>query len=74
MNKATYYGVFIICTTLVILGYLSYTERIIEKRKPTERIVYTMPLETNYHQKVYKLDEETFAIIIDIPKTKKGKK
>ena len=74
MNKATYYSIFIICTTLVVFAYLFYIERITEKRKPIEKIVYTIPLETNYQQKVYKIDEDTFAIIVHMPKNKKGKK
>ena len=74
MGKAAYYSIFIICTTLVVLAYLFYIDRIIEKRRPIEKIVYTVPLETNYQQKVYKIDEETFVIIVHMPKPKKGKK
>lgn len=73
MNKTTYYGVFIICTTIVLGFYVNYLTKSLEYRQIKEKIVYTIPDEANLHQKIYRFDDDTFIIVVTLPKTKKKK-
>lgn len=74
MNKTTYYAIFIICTTIVLAIYVNFLTKSIENKNVKEKIVYTIPEEANLHQKIYKFDDDTFIIVITIPKNKTKKK
>lgn len=73
MNKATYYAVFIICTTIVLGFYVNFLTESMENRQIKEKIVYTIPQEANLHQKIYHFDEDTYIIVVTLPKKKKKK-
>lgn len=73
MNKATYYGIFIICTTVVLGFYVNAITKSMENRKVEEKIVYTLPKEADLHQRIYHFDEDTYIIVVTLPKKKKKK-
>ena len=73
MGKATYYGIFIICTTIVLAIYVNFLTKQMQSRVVVEKIVYTIPEEANLHNKIYKFDDDTFIFIVTLPKTKKKK-
>ena len=73
MNKTTYYGIFIICTTIVLAIYVNFLTKQIESRGIKEKIIYTIPDEANLHNKIYRFDEDTYIIVVTLPKHKKKK-
>ncbi len=74
MNKTAYYAIFIICTTIVLAIYVNFLIKSMENKNVKEKKVYTISEETNLHQKIYKFDDDTFIIVITLPKNKTKKK
>ena len=73
MGKAAYYSIFIVCTTIVVGFYVNFLTKQIESRGIKEKIIYTIPDEANLHNKIYRFDEDTYIIVVTLPKHKKKK-